>query len=271
MEQRMSGKIKQPPLWWGDYTFALEQTNCWNIGPMVLHIQRQAREWKIASKRDETSKNTHGWNFKNLTDMPVEDVDLKRFIFENTNQALKLTPLLADRPMVIRPETPIQVPAAQKILLYVSTPLWIRIEVHEPVIKLMELPIIRPSDTWFGPTTMQGEICYASQTHARLNLEDLPQMSHRAVTPVTIHNKTDESFQLERVNLAVPHLSLYCCSRESLWTESVTMVREPDNAAASLEIGQGAPEQLANAVLVSEYRKQPVSRSLISKVTALFE
>jgi hypothetical protein len=166
---------------------------------------------------------------------------------------------------------PLHVPAGQETTLFVSTPLWLQLQVHEPLVYLSELPIVRPSDTWFGPSTMEGEICYASQTLGRLSLKNFPHLPHRAVTPVSIHNNTEESFQLERLNLAVPHLSLYSAAGKELWTEAVSMVREADSSAASIQIGVGAPEQITDAVLVSEHRLKPESRSIISKVSALFE
>ena len=195
----------------------------------------------------------------------------KRFVFSKTDRALTITPALADRSVVIRPETPLHIPAAQVTTLFVSTPLWLKLQVHAPLIGIQEIPIIRPSDTWFGPTTMDGELSYASQTLARLTMENFPHLPHRAVTPVTIHNNSEESFQLERVNLTVPYLSLYCGDNNHLWTEPVTMTREPDDAAAILHIDNGAPAQATGAILINERRLEIKSSSLISKVSELFE
>ena len=57
-------------------------------------------------------------------------------------------------------------------MIYVSTPLWVRVDVHDPPQFLQEIPVIRPSDTWFGPSTREGELGYAGRTHGRLNFEN---------------------------------------------------------------------------------------------------
>jgi hypothetical protein len=94
--------------------------------------------------------------------------------------------------------TPLYVPPAEIATIFVRSPLWLRIEVGDALIALQEVPMLRPSDTWFGPTTMEGELCYASQTYARLNLEKLPIGPHHAGTQVTIqiegHNPRTSSF-----------------------------------------------------------------------------
>lgn len=183
---------------------------------------------------------------------------------------MNLTPLLADRPVVIRPETPFHVPAGQETTLFVSTPLWLQLQVSTPPIQLIEMAIKRPSDTWFGPSTMEGELCYASSTLGRLTLLDFPHSAHRAITPIIIRNNSDEAFQLERLNLPVTFLSPFRSAKQILWTESVTMKRETETSDASLQIGEGAPPQAADAKLISAPRQQTESRSLISKFSAFF-
>lgn len=67
---------------------------------------------------------------------------------------------------------------------------------------------IRPSDTWFGPTTSEGEPCYASKTVCRLRVEDVPLRPHRCLTKVTLRNRADDSLSLDRLKLPVNALAL---------------------------------------------------------------
>jgi len=51
-------------------------------------------------------------------------------------------------------EQPLGVPPGEQASVYVSSPLWVRIETGKPAKLLCELPTFRPSDTWFGPNTI---------------------------------------------------------------------------------------------------------------------
>lgn len=256
--------------WWGQFGIQLNHPAQWRIGPLSLSVLHLEKEWQIAYKvHEEPEWDISQWSF-NPDGIFIEDAETKRFVFTATAEQLTITPLLADRSVVTRPETPFHVPAGQEANLFVSTPLWLRLQVHEPPVRLLEMAIMRPSDTWFGPSTMEGELSYASQTLGRLSLDDFPHLPHRAITPVVIRNNTDTAFQLERLNLPVTYLSLYCSSEHYLWTESVTMIREPDTSAARIQIGEGVPEQVSDAVPISESRQKAETRSLISKVSALF-
>jgi hypothetical protein len=154
--------------------------------------------------------------------------------------------------------------------VFVSSPLWVRIEVGDPPVKLQEIPIVRPSDTWFGPTTMEGELCYASRTYARLNLENIPVRVHRAITQIIIDNKADTQLLVERLNLPVPFLSLFEASNGFLWTEAVAMIRTRDTGMAAFQIGKRPPEEASAAKLVSEPREKPDQNMVIRAFGALF-
>jgi hypothetical protein len=267
----MANNEQQPASWWGDYTVSSGQTSYWNIGPLSVFIRRLEKEWDVIYKRIDAGDNIGSWQYSQHAEIAPDDFEHERYVFASTNEKLTISPLLADRSVVIRPETPVHIPVRQETTLFVSTPIWLKIEVHEPAVKLLEMAIMRPSDTWFGPTTMEGELCYASSTLGRVSLDDFPHLPHRSITSVNIRNNTDAAFHLERLNLPVTYLSLYCSVEQCLWTETVTIVREPDTSTASLQIGEGAPEQATNAVLISAPRKKSESRSLISKVSALFD
>ena len=77
--------------------------------------------------------------------------------------------------------------------IYVSSPVWIRLETATGTL-LDELPTIRQSDTWHGPNTREGELCYASRTFCRTNIDALPIRQNRALSPVIIYNHENASF-----------------------------------------------------------------------------
>jgi hypothetical protein len=232
----------QSAQWWGDFSFDIEQTILWEIGPLKLAIERRQSEWRIAYEQNEAfdpkdeqpllGRVDH--NAPNPNDL--EFSRLERYALGQTGRSLTILPALADRPVITRPITPFTVPADTEAALYASSPLWIQIFTGMPTKKLSDLPTRRPSDTWFGPNTMEGELCYASRTHGRLTLSNLQVLPHRAITQITIRNTASSSLQVERINLPVPYLSLFTTSDGSLWTEKVAMIHTREMALVDFQI-----------------------------------
>lgn len=156
-----------------------------------------------------------------------------RFLLSDTDPALRVAPQLADRTVVVRPTMPTELPPKQCATLFISTVLWARVTVGEQT--LTELPGVRLSDTWFGADTRRGELCYASQTRALLSLENIQYSAMRAITPITIDNQGDDNVRLERINVPVPNLTLYC-DGERFWTSGVRILREKNLATANVQI-----------------------------------
>jgi hypothetical protein len=129
-------------------------------------------------------------------DAEDEHLQISRYSVRQTESQVSLQPALADRPVVSRPEDPLYVPPGESVTLYLSTALWILIELAESDRLLQELPSFRMSDTWFGPSTVDGEFCYATRTAGRVRLENVPRRYHRAVTPLRIRNTAKDALAL---------------------------------------------------------------------------
>ena len=260
--------------WWGQYHLDQGQTGQWEIGPLKLAIQHQANEWQLTYEQIEvTDPETVEWKFSptapDISGLSYKNTE--RYITRQLGNSLRVMPILANRSIITRPLTPLYVPAGEKTTIFVSSPLWVRIEVGDsPLVKLQEIPILRPSDTWFGPSTMEGELCYASRTYARLHLENIPTRAHRAITQIVINNKSDTQLLVERLNLPVPYLALFETSDGVLWTEAVTMTRTRDSALAGFDVGKRPPKEAKGAKLVSEPREKPGQNMVIRAFGVLF-
>ena len=194
---------------------------------------------------------------------------LERHVFRETEPRLRLSPALADRPVVTSPEMPLYVLPGEAATLFVGSPLWVCILVHESRQAIGEFPIRRPSDTWFGPSTREGEICYATRSQAALDPDDLPLLPRRAVTPVRIRNLASSALRIERLKLPVPSLALYETESERLWTDSVTMTRDADGEMARLEI-DGPPSDVGITRRIQAPRQRPEKAALIRAFSSLF-
>lgn len=240
----------------------------WRIGPLTLWVRRLAQEWQLSHRRDEDAEQD--WT---ETATPESDwdaaarADLERFVFRRTGAALELTPALADRPVVTRPVVPFYLGGGEEVTVYVSSPLWARVAAGEVVMR--ELAIQRPSDTWVGASTREGELCYASRTHCRLAVDELPRRSYRAVTPLLIRNRDRRPLLIERLSLPVAYLSLFATTQGELWTQPVTIKRE-QGVGAVMDVGAAPPAELGPTQLLCRPRSEPEKGGVIRAFTSLF-
>ncbi len=259
--------------WWGKFELANGQTIQWFIGSLRFAVQRLPNEWQIAYDWDHSiDPETAEWTCTEVA-LEIRDLDysnVERYVLDQANKVLWIRPVLADRPVITRPLTPLYVPAGEEITVFVSTPLWVRLEVDDPSKKLQEIPIRRLSDTWFGPSTMEGELCYAGRTFARLSLENIPIRAHRAITRVTILNKAATQLLIERLSLPVPYLSLFETPDGFLCTQAVTMVRTRDIGLVGLQIEAELPAEARETRPVGEPRLQPEQNMVVRAFGALF-
>lgn len=259
--------------WWGTYQLAENtQADC-KVGPMRLCVQRFSKEWRIGySSSREEAFNQQGQHI--ALGIPLTEFEpqssVMRFSARQTTDTLAFAPMLADRAVVTRPEGAFFIPPDEETLLFVTTPLWVRVEVGEPLRTLQEMPIFRPSDTWFGSSSLAGELCYASRTHGHTDLAKLSFRPHRAITPVSIRNLGEDSLLLERMNLPVPYLSLFSSENGHLWTQPVTFTRETGGEVVSLNFDKQPPREAVNPKLLNGPRKEADRNLIVRAFGALF-
>ncbi len=224
----------------------------WRIGPAQLWIERQPREWVIrsASEGDPFSDE-----LEVVANAPLPRDDelsgpAQRFAgLPEASQHVDLRPRLADRDVVSRPEKPFWVIPGSTLTGYVGSPLWLGIALEANAAPVIELPLVRLSDTWFGRNTRDGKLCYASRTRLRLRQEDVRWSPHRAVTEVCIRNFGSTPLRIERIKVPVPGLGLWVDSAGIMRTSQLTLTREDDDdELADIQVDDAIPrdaEQLA--------------------------
>jgi len=265
--------------WWTTYTVEQRQGGQWLIGPSTLWIFHGPNEWRLTHKQESDSLMSESAvrcpvpesEWPHVVDPDVAASQIARFSTRDEDPRVMLTPALADRPVVARPEHAIYIPAGEEVTLYVSTPLWIQVDLGGRA--QHEVPAYRPSDTWFGPSTREGELCYATRTTGRLQLENLPLRPHRAVTPLLLRNRASDQLLLERVQIPTQHLALFASPDHMLWTQAVTLHREENVEGARVQIEPGAPPAVADAKRVAAPRealRQNLVMSTFKAISALF-
>lgn len=238
--------------WWDTYPFQKDQKVCWKIGPFELKIEFCQHEWIIQYERGhDPLANVCEIHFPYLAPHLTTEVrDTYRFGFSTSGNEIMLQPRLADRPVVVRPISPVYILPHSHVTIFLSTALWIDISLKNPDMHLHRTPLYRPSDTWFGPLTGDGELCYASQTFGRMRLQDMDIRPHRALTAVHIENLNTEPLYLERIKLPVELLSLYAAEDNTLWTNSVHLVSLKNEGLASIKIDRDPPAHAHHPKLI---------------------
>jgi len=259
--------------WWLPRTVPDGHTLHCCLGPLTMQICRGHGEWQLAVvPGEETEAST-------IVALDLREGDIgddvaaeriERFIFAGASGVLRLVPLLADRSVVIRPRQSVFLPSGEETTMFLSSPLSLRIEVGEPAVLLREVPMLRLSDTWFGPSTREGELCYSGRSSARHSLAEVPRRPQRAISPLRIRNEAKSPLRLDKISLPVPVLSVYGAVDGSLWTEMVTMIRGSDSDMAALRIEPGPPAWAGEAERVSAPRRDQSRGGLVRAFNVLF-
>lgn len=220
-------------LWQQRWTFTDKPLQV-DVGDLSLSILRLKHEWLLNYHWDKV-ENGGAFSCKYQDDWPEHFTSPERVVMESMSSEVTFSPLLADRPVVVRPFSPLIIPGNNTITLHVSTPVWLAVNFSVSMIK--ELATQQLSDTWMGALTQQGELCYGSQTHARLDTDLLVKRPYRVLTPVTLHNKSDDNCTIERLSIPCPYLSIFYSQGQYI-TEPLFIVMEQKMRRGIVEIGK---------------------------------
>ncbi|MFC4655283.1 MULTISPECIES: DUF432 domain-containing protein [Rheinheimera] len=255
--------------WWQAQTLNHQQVVRLQIGPLVVYLQRKTGEWWLHTEQlTEPEQNMAHASY--LPEWPLHKV-FSRYVFTHEPLQFCLTPLLQDRPVVVKTRQPVYLPVGEEVTFYISSPVVIRLELKQPDILLQELPTQRLSDTWFGPNTQAGELCYADKTQARHSKEELPARAHRAITPIRVKNNSSQMMSIEKLSLPLPFLSLYGLPDGSLWTDLVQIDHQNDAELSRLNIHKQMPPGHANAIRLSRPRQAFEKHGLFRVFSDLFQ
>lgn len=255
--------------WWKPRNLAAGQ--CWRyaIGPLTIYLQRHGTEWWLASETGDGTEDQFRFDSGEIPAMP-EGLAYSRYVFRQSPAQVCLKPRLLDRPVVVRTNQAVNIPADQQATFYISSPVCISVELDDGRPALQEIPVTRLSDTWFGPSTQVGELCYAAKTQARNSRAEVPLRPHRAVTPVTIHNRSDASLAIDKISLPVPYLAVYGRADGTLWTAPLLLEHLPGDTLAKVKIADQPPEGVSASDWLTPAREALKRGSLVRAFVDIF-
>ncbi|MFT5430695.1 MAG: hypothetical protein ACI9OJ_001371 [Myxococcota bacterium] len=239
---------------WAPVELKTPEFYAWQLGPLGLWIRRTDAEWQLAwvagrNPLDERAVAAHVGG-----DPPPVDAELLRLASGAANRVIRLQPTLADRPIVVRPEHPFALLAGDEATFYVGSQLWVSVLAGPTDRMLAEVATYRMSDTWFGPSTDEGELCYSSRTAARVTFGEVKSYPARAVTRITLRNASRRVLTVERLKVPVLNLGLFRASNGRLLTQSLR-VQCDDDGTLAVGIDDEPLDDLGAVELVADPRE----------------
>ncbi|HET8731760.1 MAG TPA: hypothetical protein VFM34_11715 [Moraxellaceae bacterium] len=261
------------PVWWGPQDFAPGQTRAWDMAGLLLEISRQPQEWQFRLERTRAqSEDNHAWRSETGPHPAASSAArLMRHVFRQTSGRLRLLPRLADRSVVVRPVSPLFVPAGQETTFYVSTPLWVTAWAEGVPEPLLDAPVVIPRDTWFGPGPERGQLCYATRVNGVTSLDQLQTRPFRAVTPVHVRNSAGTALPIERINIPAPFLPLYGAESGRLWTPALTITRQAHTQPLQVHIESGISTLAGHVESLCPARRGSDEHALIRVFDTFFD
>lgn len=253
--------------WWGEFEFAPGDVRAWRLGGFALWAERTSSEFRVAVRRD--AEPADAFAAAEPAAAVPDDAARTRYGVRDSVHRLLLTPATADRAVIVKSRDPFIVPPDGAVTVFVSSPVWVQIHLEGPRRLLQEEPVRRPSDTWFGPNTMSGDLGYAVRTSVRFDLANVPAEPHRVVSVARIRNHADTPLPLARLRLPLPYLSLFADAGGRLWTEAVSLDRHDDDDLAEIKLGKSAPREAGPCTRVAGPREDMTASPIIRSFAGL--
>lgn len=220
--------------------FKLEEGKVFHLrfGPLDVHLGHFHQEWRVSwSTTNEYTDNSFKCDHDYKGIIPDTFISEKRYTYSReTNSFLKMTPILGDLPYVARPSKPLMVLPGETVKIYMSTPLFLRLESENPYNLIEEIPILQSPKTWFGQSTTAGEVCYSTRIKAVLDKKDLTYRPYRAISQLIIDNRGADSLHVEKLKVPSPYLAVFQNEQGEFITSVIQYIREPSGEIRTVNI-----------------------------------
>jgi hypothetical protein len=247
-------------LWEKITSFEEGQARLWHIGAIRFWIRRVTEEWFIAF---EETGEYRAHPAAGEEGEPPPELKWNRYVAGKTAKII-VHPVLPDRPIVIKPTSPVKILPDRGSRYFIHVPVWISImegSSKNPLL-LEEHPGDFLSSTWFGDPD-DGELCFSFTSDLYKNpaeREDLPLM---AVCPLNIRNGFTSILDFQRICVRVPHLQLYSGPRY-LCTNEVELIYRGAGQQSHITFRESAPTIEPDLKRIALPRI-PVNRNIIKK------
>ncbi|TNE84738.1 MAG: hypothetical protein EP330_28385 [Deltaproteobacteria bacterium] len=218
--------------WWSPLDIPEGHERALQLGTLAVRVARRDNLYRLAWRHLDTPEpiDVHIGEATQTEDLG-EGYEVLRIAARGST--LALSPRVAPRPIVARPDVPFTVSPQAEVRVYVNTPIWVSLRA-ERGLKL--LPVVSVKPTWFG-TNREGVPCFAMRTHLRLSESEVQRRPHRALAPVRIVNEGDDPLVVDRVRIPAPSLPIHADAEGQLWLPEIVLTRREGQEEARLSLG----------------------------------
>jgi hypothetical protein len=243
---------------WKKYIFAVNQTLLFKAGYAEVYVKCIQNGWLVKSRlSDGASTDLLVEKIDDLAD----DQDVLHFYSGDSNELL-LVPTLPNKAVVFRNNKNIRISAGESASLFFRIPLTMQIYFQEvkDENRLVEIPLQRLSDTWFGEID-NGEPAYSIGSNYDQSFSEVQATSWEAITSVEIINNTASVLDLQRLILRVEDFNLYLKNKQVL-TSSATIEFKGQEQAGSVNLSVQEEIHGDNPVQIAKSRFSDSKRLL---------
>jgi len=253
---------------WKKQTIEAGRTYSSQLGPLSLWLKKVDDELHIATDRASDAGTTGSHGLAQRSEPAPESLDWGRWVIGRDESSVQLLPVMPDRGVVVRPESPVKIPPSMEAVFFVSIPIWIKVYAGgSRLSELWEVPSVIRSNTWFGDA-LSGELCYSLVSRARRQVEDTDHPLNKAVCPVKIRNESDHMLSVDRFCVHVEHLSVYGGMR-LLWTNHVTIRFQGEDQISRVDYARQKPDLDSQVKLLTPPRV-PQKETLLKRSLGSF-
>jgi len=239
-----------PKSFWKKYDFAVNQTLHYKAGYAEVYIKHIQNGWLVKSQlNDQVSDELIVEEIPDLDD----DSDVLRFYAGESHQLL-VVPALPDKAVVFRNNKNIKLSAGESANLFLRIPLTMQFYFQEvkDENRLMEIPLQRLSDTWFGEID-SGEQAYSIGSNYENSFSEVRATAWEAISSVEIINNTAGILELQRLILRVEDFNIYL-KNNKLLTSHAKIEFKGQEHAGSVNLGVRKDMHGEKPVLVAKPR-----------------
>ncbi|NBB77834.1 MAG: DUF432 domain-containing protein [Verrucomicrobia bacterium] len=246
---------------WGLHEFRDQKEIRLNWARLRVRLIRRDRDLLLVEIRDDRE-------IVELGDDP--ESDFRRYAFERNLRAIRVLPMMPDRPILVQPLHPLRLAPKAEVEFYLSIP--VDIQLSTPVPGPTDPALFEPlerlqseilSDSWFGDQ-IQGVFCYALKSRARRERPQLESGSDsRAICKIKIENSSEVQLHVSKFCLRLERCHIWQKDNE-LWSSPIHIRYRGTDQLTAIDYYETAPEELGDCTRIADAEKDP-TENLISR------
>lgn len=214
-----------------------ETTYFWKIGLKEIFLKKINKEWLFLVKdSQDLAKEIFHSELKD----EIKDVEWLTFIGDNQN-SIQVLPVFPNRPIVVKPISPLKVLPNKSMKLFIQIPAWIQFYSNSYTKEnlIFECNSEELSSTWFGEPD-NGLLAYSKPLEISTALEEPKLTGHNIICPIRLSNDSKTILDIQRLLLHVEFLNIYNDDK-NLWSNEVRIRFKGENEISDVQYVNEAP------------------------------